>query len=947
MAYSPREVRYKDFYLQRALAGEEFLLFDGGMGTMLQQAGLSGVANPPDLLNLSHPSEIEAIQRAYVEAGSDVISTNTFNANPAKLEGRATVEEVYEAAVRIAKAAGARYVAGDIGPTGALLEPLGTLSFDEAYEQFAEQARAAEGAGCDLILIETMADLREAKAAVLAALENTSLPVCVSMSFEADGRTFLGTTPEIAATTLSSLGVQAVGVNCSVGPDEMLETVKQIRRRARCAVLAQPNAGLPKMVDGQTVYEMDVAQFATSVKAMIEAGATLVGGCCGTNPTYIKALREVIDGLRAPGLVVPGVGQAAGSLSAEGRAAEGQPAADRVAEGQAADDWSAEGWSGVGQLAGEAAAHQSGTGRSAVSQAAGGQTAEGRCVASQSPACQSQEFVVCSAQELVVLREGESAVKVIGERINPTGKKRLKAALKAGEIDYVVTEAIAQTEAGADILDVNVGLPEIDEPTLLAQCVEELQACVTTPLQIDSADPAAIERAVRSYAGRPLINSVNGKQQNLDEILPIVAHYGCSVVGLTLDEDGIPSTAEGRLAIARRIVEAAEAYGIPRCDVVIDCLTMAVATNQSEAREILRAIKLVKEQLGVRTVLGVSNISFGLPQRSLMNAVFLAAAFGAGLDMAIMDPLNRRAMDTVHAYCVVCGQDESARDYIELYATATDPYVTGPVVSSNPPVVPDGTAAVVCDPRPGAPMPLGAKPCPIPIPAGAEAAAAQVAQVANLVLSGRKAPMADAVADLLGACDPMTIINGVFVPLLDLVGQKYESGEFFLPQLMSSAEAVKAGFDVIRERQELEVAEEPNEDRGGDGSAMPKLGPILLATVEGDIHDIGKNIVRMLMENYGIEVIDLGRDVAPQTVLEAVKANDVSLVGLSALMTTTVRAMERTITLLKQEAPGVSVLVGGAVLTSDYAQTIGADFYAKDAAESAQLATRFFRERQE
>lgn len=858
MACPSRVVRYKDTYLQHALHGDAFLLFDGGMGTMLQQAGLSGIANPPDLLNLTHPSAIEEIQRAYVEAGCDVITTNTFNANPIKLEGHADVAEVYMAAAQIARSAGARYVAGDIGPTGALLQPLGNLSFDEAYEQFALQARAAEQAGCDLIVIETMADLREAKAAALAALENTSLPVCVSMSFEADGRTFLGTTPEIAAATLSALGVQAVGVNCSVGPDEMLDTVKQIRQRARCAVLAQPNAGLPRMVDGQTVYDMDVAEFAAAVVRMIEAGATLVGGCCGTNPHYIKALRAAIDKLGTPAAALPF----------------------------------------------------------------------------------AQDFIVCSAQEMVVIREGESHIKVIGERINPTGKKRLKAALKTGDIDYVVAEAIAQTEAGADILDVNVGLPELDEPALLTQCVDTLQSCVTTPLQIDSADPAAIECAVRGYAGRPLINSVNGKQQNLQEILPIVARYGCSVLGLTLDEEGIPPTAEGRLAIARRIVAAAEAYGIPRCDVVIDCLTMAVATNQAEAQEILRAIKLVKEQLGVRTVLGVSNISFGLPQRSLMNAAFMAAAFGAGLDMPIMDPLNRRAMDTVQAFRVICGQDISARDYIEAYATAEDPYVAGAsqhasstsgahAGSALSQAAISGSSAVSSE------AVSDTNACPIPIPVGTEMASSQIAAVAGYVLSGRAAPMPEAVATLLETCDPMTIINDVFIPLLDLVGQRYDSGAFFLPQLMSSAEAVKAGFDVIRERQESLG------EMGGEGTT--KLGPVLLATVQGDIHDIGKNIVRMLMENYGINVIDLGRDVAPEAIVETVKANNIRLVGLSALMTTTVRAMEQTIALLKQEVPTVSVLVGGAVLTPEYAQTIGADFYAKDAAESAQLVTRFFR----
>lgn len=846
MVNPKRDVRYKDSFLQQALNGEQFLLLDGGMGTMLQQADLADVANPPDLLNLTHASSIEEIQRAYVEAGCDVVTTNTFNANPMKLEGKATVADIYNAAAKIARAAGARYVAGDIGPTGALLKPMGTLAFDDAYTKFAICAKAAENAGCDLILIETMSDLREAKAAVLAVLENTSLPVCVSMSFGEDGRTFLGTTPEIAATTLSSLGVQAVGVNCSVGPDEMLDSVKQIREMARCAVLAQPNAGLPKMVDGQTIYDVDAAHFALSMKRMVEAGATIIGGCCGTNPAYIKALRKMLDGLGAP--------------------------------------------------------------RPTVSQ--------------------TQELVVCSAQEIVRLAAGERQIKVIGERINPTGKKRLRAALKDGNTDYVVAEAVAQVEAGADILDVNVGLPEIDEPELLLKCVEELQSCVTAPLQIDSANPEAIERAVRSYPGRPLVNSVNGKQQSLDEILPIVAKYGCTVVGLTLNEDGIPSTAEERFAIAERIVEAAEAYGVPRSDVVIDCLAMSVATNQSDAAEILKAITLVKEKLGVRTVLGVSNISFGLPQRSLVNFVFLAAAFGAGLDLPILDPLNARYMDTVRTFKVVCGQDKAAKDYIAEYANAQDPYVSGPTQAATVSIEADREITSTSTKS------SSEKTCPIPIPKGAGGAVKQVHAIADYVLSGRAAPMAEAVSSMLETCDSLEIVNGVFIPLLDLVGEKYDSGEFFLPQLMSSAEAVKAGFDVIRERQEV--------DQVGGQNETAQAHTVILATVQGDIHDIGKNIVRMLLENYGLNVIDLGRDVAPEEIVEAVKENDVRLVGLSALMTTTVKSMERTIALLKQEVPEVSIMVGGAVLTPEYARIIGADLYAKDAAESAKIATNFF-----
>lgn len=823
MADLNRNVKYKDSFLQQALNGERFLLFDGGMGTMLQQEGLSEIANPPDLLNLEMPDAIEEIHRAYVEAGCDVVTTNTFNANPSKLDGKAEIAHIYNAATKIARAAGARYVAGEIGPTGTLLEPMGTTSFEDAYNQFSICAKAAESAGCDLIIIETMSDLKEAKAAVLASLENTSLPVCVTMSFEEDGRTFLGTTPEIAATTLSSLGVQAVGVNCSVGPAEMLDSVKQIRSMAHCAVLAQPNAGLPKVVDGKTVYDVDAVSFAESMKRMVDAGATIIGGCCGTNPTYIKALREMLDSLGKPKAYVP----------------------------------------------------------------------------------HANSLVVCSAQEIVKLPEGESHIKVIGERINPTGKKLLQAALKDGNVDYVVAEAVAQVEAGADILDINVGLPGIDEPALLSKCVEEIQSCIPVPLQIDSADAEAIERAVRSYPGRPLVNSVNGKQSNLKQILPIVAKYGCSVIGLTLDENGIPQTAEERLAIARRIVKAAEEYGIPRGGVVIDCLAMSVSTNQDEAQEILKAIMLVKNQLGVRTVLGVSNISFGLPNRSLVNSVFLAAAFGAGLDLPILDPLNDRYMDTVRTFKVICGQDRSAQEFISFYKDirVSDGSDKACALGTSDPQCVHGTID-------------------------------EVEAISEYVLSGRAAPMAAAVSKLLETHEPLEIVNDIFIPLLDLVGQKYDSGEFFLPQLMSSAEAVKAGFDVVRERQE---SEQP-----GNSTIGPEKGTVLLATVQGDIHDIGKNIVRMLMENYGLCVIDLGRDVAPETIVEAVQEHKVKLVGLSALMTTTVKSMEQTIALLKQEAPEVSVMVGGAVLTPEYAKAIGADIYAKDAAESARIATKFF-----
>ena len=535
-------------------------------------------------------------------------------------------------------------------------------------------------------------------------------------------------------------------------------------------------------------------------------------------------------------------------------------------------------------------------------------------------------FTVTSAQEAVELSEGRADAVVIGERINPTGKPKLKAALRAGDYDYLVGEAVAQQEAGAAILDVNVGLPELDEPAVLAAAVGRLQATVTAPLQVDSSDPAAIEAAVRGYAGKPLVNSVNGKRENLDAVLPVVARYGCSVVGLTLDEDGIPPTAEGRLAVAERIVAAAEAHGIPRCDVAIDCLVMAAATNQDEVREILRAVRLVKERLGVRTVLGVSNVSFGLPQRGLVNATFLAAALAAGLDLPILNPLNARCRDTVEAWRVLNGQDRGAAAYVERYAGAPDPYaVRG--ASEAPGGVADAGAAAPEGGRGPVAGPDGAAGIPVP-PALADAAE-EVRAMERLILTGRATPMAAATERLLEGHDALDVIDGVFIPALDAVGERFERGEFFLPQLMASAEAVKAGFDVVRSRQ-------------GEAAPTDDGKAIVLATVQGDIHDIGKNIVRMLLENYGYRVIDLGRDVAPERVVQAAREHGARLVGLSALMTTTVKAMEQTIALLHEQVPGTAVFVGGAVLTADYACEIGADYYGKDAAEAARIAERFF-----
>lgn len=894
---TPRKLTVTDAHLAEALAGRTYLLFDGGMGTLVQAAGLHTVHEVPDLLNLTHPEAIVAIQRQYVEAGADCITTNTFNTNRLKLANAgATVAEVYAAAAANAQVAGAPLVAGDIGPTGALLEPLGTLTFDEAFDIFSEQARAAEAAGCDLIVVETMADLLEAKAAVLAAVESTTLPVFATMTFGEDGRTFLGTTPAIAATTLSALGASAVGLNCSLGPTELAPLVGELAPHDRALVMVQPNAGLPRIQDGETVFDVGPNEFAQAMEAILDAGATVIGGCCGTTPDHIAALRALIDARPLP---------AVASVSV--------PAHTPVASSATAVSAS-----------------------SASSRAAWGEQSEPKGLSASSvPNLRYRPaFTVTSAQQMVSLPEGEARIAVIGERINPTGKKKLKAALQAGDVDYLVAEAAAQQRAGADVLDVNVGVPGLDEPALLSQVTHALQATVPLPLQLDSSDPAAIEAAARAYAGRPMVNSVNGKADNLAAVLPVVARYGCTVVGLTLDENGIPPTAEERLAIAERIVAAAEARGIPREDVAIDCLVMAAATNQDEVREILRAVALVKERLGVRTVLGVSNVSFGLPARPLVNSTFLAAAFGAGLDMPILNPLNARYRDTVATFRILNGQDTGCRAFLEAYANASDPYE----VAANP----AASSAVTSREGGASPAPTKGIPSSYPIPVtGAFADAVEtVAHLAECVLEGRSAPVAVATERLLETHDGLAVINDVFVPVLDVVGQKYDEGTFFLPQLMASAEAVKAGFDLIRDRA-----------RAASANATPTEGAhvpadadraIIVATVQGDIHDIGKNIVKMLLENYGFTVIDLGRDVAPEAIVAAARDTGARLIGLSALMTTTVGAMEHTIALVHEQLPGVAVMVGGAVITQEFADQIGADFYAKDAAASTRVASTFF-----
>lgn len=778
---------------------DAFLLFDGAMGTMLQRRGLAA-GELPERLNLTAPEVVREIHAEYVRAGADVITANTFGANGRKFE-REELREIITAGVRLAREAGAKYVALDVGPTGALLEPLGTMPFERAYELFSEVVTLGAEAGADCVLIETMADLYEARAAVLAAKESCGLPVLCTMTFSDGGRTFLGADPETAARTLDALGVDALGLNCSLGPRELLPLVREMAEATGRPLLVQANAGLPEIEDGETVFRVTAEEYAAAAEEMLELGVTLLGGCCGTTPEFIERLRALMDGRRPVERAV------------------------------------------------------------------------------------RREFAVTSGQKTVRLSGG---VAVIGERINPTGKKKLKEALRSGDFAYLVGEALDQQEAGADLLDVNCGLPELDEAAVLSRAVREIQGVSPLPLQIDSSDPAAVEAAVRIYNGKPMINSVSGKEESLEAILPIVKKYGAAVVGLTLDEDGIPDTAEGRFAVAEKIVSRAEALGIPREDIAIDCLVLTASTNQEMVRETLRAVTMVKERLGVVTVLGVSNVSFGLPCRELLNSAFLAAAFGAGLDLPILNPLSSAYMQVVDCFRVLNGQDRGSERYIGKYAGAAAP---GAVTRAEAP---------------------------------AARAETEEGDIRAIILGGRKEQAEAATRALLERHTPMEVINDYFIPALDIVGEKFEKGEFFLPQLMASAETVKLGFDLLRE--------------GSVAAEGPGKGKILLATVKGDIHDIGKNIVKMLLQNYGYEIVDLGRDVDPALVVEETLRQGIKLVGLSALMTTTVKYMGDTIRALREAGADCKIMVGGAVLSPEYAELVGADYYAKDAAESARIA---------
>ena len=774
---------------------ENLLIFDGAMGTMLQNAGLP-TGGLPEVYNIEHPNTVLNIHKAYVNAGADVITTNTFQANRLKLKDSGyTPEELIKAGVILAKNSGAKYVALDIGPLGQLMKPMGTLTFESAYEMFKEQIIAGKDAGADIILLETMSDLLEVKAGVLAAKENCNLPVFVTMTYQEDGRTFVGCNPQTAAVCLSGLKVDALGVNCSLGPKELEPIIDELLKYSRVPVMAQPNAGLPRIDNGKTVFDVKPHEYGSFMAKLVQKGVRVLGGCCGTNPDFIKSLKENVSHIN-PITTNP--------LSVT---------------------------------------------------------------------------AVTSGTKTVVLDEG---ITVIGERINPTGKKVLKEKLRLGDFNYIMGEAINQAQNGADILDVNCGLPEIDEKSTLCRAVNEVQSVVNLPLQIDSSDPVAVEAAVRIYNGKPIINSVNGKQESLDTILPVAAKYGAAVIGLTLDERGIPERAEERLEVAKKIVCEAEKYGIPKEDIIIDCLVLTASAQQELVLETLNAIKLVKAQLGVKTVLGVSNVSFGLPARPILNSVFLGAGFGAGLDTAIINPMAEDTMRVVHSFKVFNNQDKDAKEFIDIYSQTTE------------------TKSVVATEK----------------------------ELKDYIVEGRKDEAKAKTEQMLKDLSPIEIIDSHFVPALETVGEKYEKGSIFLPQLIQSAEAVKSGFEVLKETMP--------EGNGGKGR-------ILIATVEGDIHDIGKNIVRMLLENYGYDVIDLGKDVPVQKVVDEVIKNNIELVGLSALMTTTVGSMKDTISALKKAGCKAKIMVGGAVLNEEYVDFVGADYYAKDARAAVVLANEIFK----
>ena len=787
----------------QSFLNEHIVILDGGMGTLLQAQGL-GAGEAPEGWNLTHPDAVTAIHRAYYEAGSHVVSTNTFGANGLKY-GAEELEAIVAAAVANARAAQVgidhpTYVALDIGPTGKLLKPLGDLDFEDAVDAFAAVVRLGVKYGVDVILIETVNDCYETKAALLAAKENSDLPVLVSGAYGTDGKLMTGASPAAMVVLCEGLGADAVGANCSLGPAQLVGVVKELLKTASIPVLLKPNAGLPRVEEGETVFDVSAADFAEAVVELVKAGVRVVGGCCGTTPDYIRALADKVKDLTPV------------------------PVTDK--------------------------------GRTVVS---------------------SYTHAVDFAD----------APLLIGERINPTGKKRFKAALLENDMDYIVNEGISQQEKGVHILDVNVGLPGIDEAAVLREAVERLQAVIDLPLQIDTADAAAMEAALRRYNGKPLINSVNGKRESMETVFPLVKKYGGTVIALTLDEEGIPATVEGRIAIARRILDAAATYGIDKKDIVFDTLTMTVSADPEAATVTLAALKQIREELGCHTSLGVSNVSFGLPCREVLNSAFFLMALESGLSAAIMNPHAAGMMQVYYAHRALTNKDENCGAYIAAaanFATAVTTAVTAAATTEE-----------------------------------------YASPLQRAICKGLANEAAALTSEMLAEREPLSLVNEEIIPALNRVGEGFEKKTVYLPQLLMAAEAAGAAFEQVKAAM-------------AQGEPAPKKGVFVLATVEGDIHDIGKNIVKLLMENYGYEVIDLGRNVPPAAVVEAAQAHKAPLVGLSALMTTTVPAMEATIRLLRENCPACKVIVGGAVLTEEYAQKIGADHYAPDAMAAVRYA---------
>ena len=795
----------------REFLQQNIVLLDGGTGTLLQAAGLP-LGELPERWNLSHAEILKGIHQAYFDAGSNVVATNTFGANALKFSEEeleklvaAAIENVREGAKR-SLGAQEKFIALDIGPLGKLLKPYGDLDFEVAVETFAKTVRLGVKYGADLILIETLGDSYEAKAAVLAAKENSDLPIFVSCAYGEDGKLMTGASPEAMVALLEGMGVDALGINCSLGPKEMQTTVTRLLNAASVPVLVKPNAGLPE-ADGS--YNVDEEEFAKALVEFVKQGARLVGGCCGTTPSYIESLRKAIAGI--------------------------EPL----------------------------------------------------------PIAQKAITSVSSYTHAVYF----DTPVLIGERINPTGKKRFRLALEEKDVGYVLAEGIAQQEKGAHILDVNVGAPGIDEKTELPRYVEELQAVINLPLQIDTSDPVAMEHAMRRYNGKPLVNSVNGKKESMAAVFPLVKKYGGVVVGLTLDENGIPETSEGRARIAEKIIAEAQKYGIQKKDIIIDPLAMTVSADKNAANVTLSAVKLIRERFGVHTSLGVSNVSFGLPCRDAVNAAFFALALENGLSAAILNPNSAEMLKTYYAYLALKGLDENCVEYVR-FATErlTSQIQTQTAVAATP-------KSADCDTK---------------------------SKLQTAIVRGMKTEAAALCKTLLNDRAPLEIVNGEIVPALDEVGVAYEEKRAFLPQLLMSAEAAKAAFEEIR----AHVL--------ATGEQAEKKCKIVLATVKGDIHDIGKNIVGTLLSNYGFDVLDLGRDVAPEIVVKAVLETDAPLVGLSALMTTTLPSMEETVRSLKAKTPNVKIMVGGAVLTEEYAKQLGADGYSKDGMGAVRFAERIY-----